>query len=352
MARPVQDVESLGGKPADQSQLAGPGFGRKEADARRRLPAIGALGLLLALGACATLDDPTGLIEKKYAKDGPETPVTQIGSAGTWQCCDRRGNPYDLYYPAGLATGGRRPVVVWGNGTFGSSTEVAYFLRHLASWGFIVIATQDMFTGDGNTIADSAKFMLDADLTAGNMFQGKVDRSHIGAVGHSQGAAGVINAMINTYPMIITAIPIELPGQQFCSCPLSQALDTVHITQGSVFFVDGTNDVPISPPTQRKPVAQVGEESLAAFYAAVPASVPKVTASLFGPTHNDITGQPDCATAQVPCLIGVTGYLGYPTAWLADRLGLDAGAHAAFVMGSGEIFSQTSHWKFVQSNVP
>jgi hypothetical protein len=37
---------------------------------------------------------------------------------------------------------------------------------------------------------------------------------------------------------------------------------------------------------------------------------------------------------------------------MADRLGLDPTAHAAFVSGSGEIFSQTSHWEFIQSNIP
>ena len=129
-------------------------------------------------------------------------------------------------------------------------------------------------------------------------------------------------------------------------------LDTAHITQGSVFFVDGSNDIPISPPIQLQPPAQVGEQSLAAFYAAVPNGVPKLTATLIGPTHNDITGQPGCDTAtSAPCLVGVYGYLGYPTAWLADHLGLDPTAHAAFVSGNGEIYFQTTHWEFIQSNI-
>jgi len=150
----------------------------------------------------------------------------------------------------------------------------------------------------------------------------------------------------------MTVIPIELPGQQFCFCSPNQVLDTANIAQGSVFFVDGSNDIPISPPIQLQPPAQVGEQSLAAFYAAVPIGVPKLTATLIGPTHNDITGQPGCDTAtSVPCLVGVYGYLGYPTAWLADRLGLDPAARAAFVSGNGEIYFQTSHWEFIQSNI-
>ena len=157
--------------------------------------------------------------------------------------------------------------------------------------------------------------------------------------------------MIASNGKISTIMPLELPGQQFCFCAPNQVLDTASIQQGSVFFVDGSNDIPISPPTQLQPPPQVGEQSLAAFYAAVPSTVSKLTATLIGPTHNDI-GQPGCNTARSePCLVGVYGYLGYPTAWLADHLGLDPTAHAAFVSGNGEIYFQTTHWEFIQSNI-
>ncbi len=179
-----------------------------------------------------------------------------------------------------------------------------------------------------------------------------LDTQHIGAVGHSQGAGGAVRAMIASNGLISTVIPIELPGQQFCFCAPSEVLDTANIMQGSVFFVDGSNDIPVSPPIQLQPPQQIGEQSLAAFYGAVPNNVPKLTATLLGPSHNDISGQPGCDTAAAqPCVVGVYGYLGYPTAWMADRLGLDPGAHAAFINGSGEIFFQTSHWAFVQSNI-
>ena len=184
--------------------------------------------------------------------------------------------------------------------------------------------------------------MVQENSDPSSIFFNKLDTNHIGAIGHSQGAGGAIRAMIASNGKISTVMPIELPGQQFCLCSPNQVLDTANITQGSVFFVDGSNDIPISPPIQLQPPLQVGEQSLAAFYAAVPNAVPKITATLIGPTHNDISGQPDCDTAtSAPCIVGVYGYLGYPTAWMAGRLGLDPGAHAAFVGGTGEIFSQT-----------
>jgi hypothetical protein len=244
------------------------------------------------------------------------------------------------------------PIITWGNGTGGVSSGAAYFLRHLASWGFVIVATRDRFTGDGETIWDAASFMMNANSDPSSIFFNKLDTSRVGAVGASQGAGGAVRATIASNGKISTVIPIELPGQQFCFCAPNQVLDTANLTQGSVFFVDGSNDIPVSPPVQLQPPQLVGEQSLAAFYAAVPNGVPKLTATLIGPSHNDISGQPGCDTAAAPpCVVGVTGYLGYPTAWMADRLGLDPSAHAAFVTGTGEIFSQTSHWAFVQSNI-
>jgi hypothetical protein len=303
----------------------------------------------LLLASCGKIDDhPTGAIEKKYAAPGSQAVTVALSP----KPCDHRGNQCDLYYPTNLAASSPHPIITWGNGTGGVSSGVLYFLRHLASWGFVVVATRDRFTGDGTTILDAAHFMVLANSDSGSVFFNKLDTSHIGAIGHSQGAGGVTRAMIASNGEISTVIPIELPGQQFCLCAPNQVLDTKDITQGSVFFVDGSNDIPISPPIQLQPAQQVGEQSLAAFYAAVPNAVPKLTATLIGPTHNDISGQPGCDTAtSAPCLVGVYGYLGYPTAWMADRLGLDPSAHVAFVSGSGEIFFQTSHWEFIQSNI-
>jgi len=59
-----------------------------------------------------------------------------------------------------------------------------------------------------------------------------------------------------------------------------------------VFFIDGSADIPISPPTQAAWVP--GEQSIAAYYNAVPNGVPKLKGTILGPGHNDVQGQPDC----------------------------------------------------------
>jgi hypothetical protein len=216
----------------------------------------------------------------------------------------------------------------------------------MASWGFVIIATEDQMTGPGQTILDAASFLIAANSNPG-MFQNKLDITNIGAIGTSQGAGGAINALIKSAGTIKTVIPIELPAQIWCSTP--PCVDTSHLAAGSVFFVDGSLDF-VSPPNQDP--SATGLQSVAAYYNAVPAGVAKLKGTLIGPTHNDVTGQPDCTHAKVPCLLGVYGYLGYPTAWMMDRLQGNATAHAAFVNATGEMFSQPLNWQFVASNIP
>ena len=221
--------------------------------------------------------------------------------------------------------------------------------RSSGTWrpgGFVVIATVDQMTGAGQTILDGANVLIAANGNPASIFFNKLNTAQIGAFGHSQGANGAMNALIKSIGTIKTVLPIELPARIWC---VANCVPMPSFTQGSVFFLDGSLDL-ISPPTQSPQVS--GEQSIAGYYDAVPAGVAKLKGTLKGPTHNDVTGQPDCATAQPPCLIGVFGYLGYPTAWMMFQLQGDAVAHGAFVNGTGEMFSQTVNWEHVASNIP
>ena len=171
----------------------------------------------------------------------------------------------------------------------------------------------------------------------------------MGTFGHSQGAGGAINALIKSAGTIKTVMPIELPGQAFCSIPID-CPDTALITAGSIFLLDGSLDIPISPPTQ--PASATGLQSIAAFYSATPADIIKVKGTLIGPTHCDVQGVPNCTPTTVPCLLGVYGYLGYPTAWMVFQLQGDSFAHGAFINSTGEMFSETKNWQLVASTVP
>ena len=323
--------------------------GQMRPRARNMLRKLSYAGAMLVaaslLFACGPPNYPTKPIELKYYANGPWAVTVSVGS----QCCDSAGHKFDLYYPTNLGQGGsQHPILTWGNGTNSLSTNYTYFLKHMASWGFVVIAAQDENPGLGQTILDAANFLISANSDPASIFFHKLNTSQVGAFGHSQGATGAINALEKSAGVIKTVMPIELPAQQFCSTPQNCA-DTSTLTQGSIFLIDGSSDVPISPPTQA-PFA-TGLQSIAAYYSAVPAGIIKVKGTLNGPTHSDVQGSPNCTATTVPCLLGVYGYLGYPTAWMMFQLQNDNYAHGAFINGTGELFSETKNWQLVASNV-
>src|SRR5258705_13722258 len=182
------------------------------------------------------------------------------------------------------------------------------FLRHIAFWGFVVIANVEKMTGPGQTNLDGANFLIAANGNAASIFFHKLKIAEIGALGHSQGAAGAMNALITSSGTIKTVLPIELPARIWCS---ANCVPMLSFTQGSVFFLDGSLD-PISPPTQSPQIS--GEQSIAGYYNAVPAGGAQLKGALKGPTHKHGTGQPGCAAPQPPRLIGGFCYLGAPTA--------------------------------------
>ena len=295
--------------------------------------------------------EPSGEIEKKYYARGPWSDVIV---SETETPCDSKGNKCLLIYPTNLgANGFKHPIVAYGNGTNANPMEAAYFLKHLASWGFTVVASEDKQTLPGTTILDSIKFLIAANSDRSSLFLNRLDVSEIGAAGYSQGAFGVISAMLKSPGLIKTAIAIELPKRAWCN-PACPEPDVRRLTQGSIFFIDGSED-PISPPTQ--PPGTAGEQSIDAYYNAVPDHVMRVKGTLIGPSHNDIAGQPDCAPAAGPgCVTGVYGYLGYPTAWLMDQLQGNGDAHGAFAQDTGEIFKKPAplalrNWEYMASNI-
>lgn len=309
---------------------------------------VGALFSMVGLiTACCRPNIPTGTLEIKYFALGPSAVI----HTPLMLCCDSKNNAIDVFYPADLDQSGSppRPVLTWGNGSFGNPDGVKYFLTHLASWGFVIVATRDSMTGNGHTLLDALDLLRREELRPSSVFHNHLALNKIGALGHSQGAGGALNATIDSGGTILTVVTIEPPAHKWCLANLQTCPDARKLTSGSVFFVDGSEDTLISPPTQ--PASVPGQESVAGFYAAVPTVVDKLKATLLRANHNDIAGRPKCPVGQIDCCVGVNGYLGYITAWLVDRLQGDASAHAAFVQGTGELFSQTTNWEYVASNI-
>ncbi|MFF0487709.1 hypothetical protein ACFYTQ_01670 [Nocardia sp. NPDC004068] len=298
--------------------------------------------LLVACAPVAAADEPLGsadAVESAYTAPGPWA----VSALEHFGCCDPTGAAYDVWYPTDLgARGVRHPILTWGDGTSAVPRQYDYLLRHLASWGFVVVATENQNTGSGDEILSAARYLIDQAADPASVFHDKLNTAAVGAIGHSQGATGAVNALIESDGLIETAVAVEIPAQMFCSTP-RRCVDTHRVSSGSVFFVNGADDAFVSP-SENLP-GLTGLQSNHAYYDAVPPGVPKTWGTLNRANHNDIQGQPDCARASIPCTSGVQGYLGYPTAWLAARLWGADDARRAFEPGTGEFYRPNPEWR-------
>ena len=178
---------------------------------RKILKIIGIIVLILIVGisillkflgsrpvvpANYTQDTETGgPIEAKYMATGShevstyEEPVLQGFSK------------YTIDYPTELETTDEKyPVIVVCNG---SGTPISKYLsvpEHFASWGFIVIGTEEEYDWSGFSAEMCIRHLqkLNDSESIGenkNIFYQKVDFDNVGIVGHSQGEVGVLNAI-------------------------------------------------------------------------------------------------------------------------------------------------------------
>jgi hypothetical protein len=99
---------------------------------------------------------------------------------------------YSIFKPACMKDGEKYPVITWANGTCGETIGYAALLATVASYGFVIIASNSTWTGTAPTdtvqlaALDYAK-SLNEDMSSA--FYQKLDMDKIGAMGHSQGAA-------------------------------------------------------------------------------------------------------------------------------------------------------------------
>lgn len=139
-----------------------------------------------------------GEIEMKYMADGPyevsthETAVLQ--EFGKFIIC----------YPSALETGDEKyPVIVMCNGSGTPMSRYPSVSAHMASWGFIVIGTEENYSWNAFGAEMCLRYLerlndnRNTDDTT-NIFYQKIDFDKVGVVGHSQGGVGVINAITDT----------------------------------------------------------------------------------------------------------------------------------------------------------
>lgn len=106
---------------------------------------------------------------------------------------------FELYYSKDIKNMDKLPVVVFVNGTGVKGSKYSALQQHLASWGFITIATEEDYAWNGFSAETSVRYLelLNQYQEEGkeNVFYNKIDMDKIGITGHSQGGLGVINAV-------------------------------------------------------------------------------------------------------------------------------------------------------------
>lgn len=250
--------------------------------------------LVLFLVACEKNQEATGEIEKIYSAAGSSS-VTSM---------EVTDPSYAIYYPANLP--GNHPLIVWGNGTDAQPENYAGIFKHLASWGFVVIDSYSKNTGTGSEILASAEYMVAENADSTSIFHNKIDINKIGAVGHSQGASGVLNAHTDYAGGSIfkTVVTIALPALKVTGP--EHKYSTADVT-GSLFLLSGTNDGLISP-----------KKSNIEAFDNVSDGVTAAMSMAIGSGHNVIQEEGG-------------KHRGYLTAWLRYRLANDNNARQAFV---------------------
>jgi hypothetical protein len=94
---------------------------------------------------------------------------------------------YTLYYPKNMVPGQLYPILSWANGTCAKTNGYHALLNHLASHGFIVVATNSRYTGGGKFQLHGVDYITAENERADSPLYKHVDVAKVGVFGHSQG---------------------------------------------------------------------------------------------------------------------------------------------------------------------
>ncbi|RED65254.1 alpha/beta hydrolase [Cohnella phaseoli] len=255
----------------------------------------------------------------------PEPLERLYGEAGPYRSAsvvihDEQGRPlYRIDYPEDRMDA--CPVVLWGNGSDAQPENYGELLAHLAAWGFAVVGNYCPNTGTGKEIADTVNYVWRENDKPTSPFYGKLKTNRMGAVGHSQGATGVLNASRYLEEPFQTVVTIALPALKWCDAKDVYEIENQY---SDLFFMAGTHDFIISP-----------------------------TASNSKAYHS-VRPRQAAAMAMTKCADHVASmgnggmHRGYLTAWLRYRLEADGQAAAVFA-GQRPELHRNKGWKHVRT---
>ena len=161
-----------------------------------------------------------------YSAPGPYVVATMDIDLGTVEAGQTTG-AFRIFYPSPLESECLHPIVAWGNGTAVNDYTTYEFLNsNAASWGMVVIASEDPNTGSGNFHKAGLDYLLAQNNDPSSMFYQKLS-TRAGVSGHSQGGMGA--NMASSHPNVETA---SIEGMSMSSS-----------AKVSVLIMTGTADV-------------------------------------------------------------------------------------------------------------
>ena len=99
---------------------------------------------------------------------------------------------YSVYRPGQFKEGEKLPLIVWGDGTCAWPEAYGPLLRYVASYGFVIVAPNSRWVGDGSQMKKALDFMFAGNDDKNSPYYQKLDTTKVGAMGHSQGGSGTI----------------------------------------------------------------------------------------------------------------------------------------------------------------
>ena len=126
-----------------------------------------------------------------YSKAGPYTvSMMAVDLASSGGLPDAGPTTYNIYYPQPFDPNCPAPIVAWGNGTGVTGSSVyAFFNNNAASWGIVVIASDNSNTGSGAYHKVGIDYLIKQNQDPSSMFYKKLS-TRAGVAGHSQGGIG------------------------------------------------------------------------------------------------------------------------------------------------------------------
>lgn len=227
---------------------------------------------------------------------------------------------YEIWYPKDIESSDTRyPVVVISNGTGVKASKYPAVMEHLASWGFVVMATEEEYSWNAFGTEMCLRFAIKMNEQEqvhdweSNPFLDKLDMEHIGVFGHSQGGVGVINAATNIeHASMIKAVFAASPTQPELASALEWDYDAGKLTVPT-FLMAATGK------TDSETICPLA--GLQKIYDSIPESTPKVMCRRNDGDHGNMLYYGD----------------GYMTAWFMYWLHGDTDAGAAFFHENAEI---------------